>query len=263
MTLLLAMAFVSCSQDTDFEQQAETEKGQLVFTLDAKTDFVVNSRAVNEASYKNVDDYTVVVTDKNGVEQLNCKGADVAANMPLTMPIGSYSVKAYYGTQHAASRDAFYVEGNVYGTIKADQQEAVTVTCTPTCGKVIVEFSEDMATYFSEYQVNFTGTKALDGGSFNWFSTDVAPWYVQLDAAGETLGFTIAVKTHDDYVNSENKEQVNEKTGTFKLERNKAYRMKVSPNYTPTENGSVSIEVTIDESTNDKEVDIEIPVDWL
>ena len=45
--------------------------------------------------------------------------------------------------------------------------------------------------------------------------------------------------------------------------RNKGYKMNINPSYTPSEGGSVSIEITIDESTNDKPVDIEVPVDWI
>jgi hypothetical protein len=39
--------------------------------------------------------------------------------------------------------------------------------------------------------------------------------------------------------------------------------MNISPVYTPTGSGDLSIEVTIDDTTEDKEVDIEVPVTWV
>lgn len=261
--LFSTLMLTSCLEDFDNAKPAEAQQGQLELTLDATTDFVVGTRALNEATYKNVENYTVVVTDKDGVEKLNCKGSEVAANMPLTLPIGSYLVKAFYGTEKPASRDEFYVYGEKKGTIKADQREAVAVTCIPTCGKVVVEFGSDMATYFADYQVTFGGTEALGAQTFAWAKADSEPWYVQLKEDGENIQFTIALTTKEEYVNSDNKEQTTTKTGTFSLSRNKAYRMKVNPSYTPTDKGNVSIEVTIDERTNDQEVEIEVPVDWL
>jgi hypothetical protein len=71
------------------------------------------------------------------------------------------------------------------------------------------------------------------------------------------------VVTKNDYINGDNKDQVTTKSGTFKLSRNKAYKMNISPVYNPTGTGDLSITVTVDDSTNDKEVDIEVPVTWV
>ncbi len=260
---IMGLTFVSCSQDSIEESGKNDKQGVLMLSLDGKTDFVQVTRALNESDYNNVDNYTVVVTDKNGVEQLNCKGSEVAYNMPLKMEIGGYSIKASYGREHAASRSEFYVEGLLTGTIKADQTEEVEIICTPTCGRLIVNFNAEMATYFSDYNVNFTGTEALGSETLSWLKDDVEPWYVKLNEDGETISFTITTATKDEYVNGSNKEQVATKTGTFRLERNKGYKMNINPSYTPSEEGSVDITITIDESTNDKSVDIEVPVDWI
>lgn len=259
---ILGLTFASCSQDPAEGPGVDGKQGVLMLSLNGKTNFVT-TRALNEADYNNVDNYTVVVTDKDGIEQLNCKGSELPYKMPLTMSIGSYSVKAFYGNETAASRNEFYVEGTSTGTIKADQRESISVLCTPTCGRIIVNFNTDMATYFSDYTVSFSGTQALGSETLAWLKDDVEPWYVKLNEGGETVSFTITTVTKDEYVNSGNKEQTATKTGTFRLERNKGYKMNINPSYTPSEEGSVGIEITIDESTNDKPVDIEVPVDWI
>lgn len=261
LALSMLMTLAACSSlDEGLEQ--ETAQGKLELKLTAGTNFS-ETRALNEESYRNTANYTVEVLDKDGTSKLNCKGSELASKMPLTLGIGSYTVKASYGTSHAASRDEFYVEGTAVGTIRADGTEEVSVVCTPTCGRVRVTFDSDMSTYFSDYNVTFSGTQALGTGSVAWAKNDTEPWYLELDEAGETLTFTLTTNTRSEYIHSGNQQETNTKTGTFSLDRNKAYNLNVSPTYNPTGDGTVSIEITIDESTNDIEVPIEVPVEWI
>ena len=53
------------------------------------------------------------------------------------------------------------------------------------------------------------------------------------------------------------------KSGSFTLSRNKAYKLNIKPDYNPTATGDIEIDITIDETTNDKPVDIEVPIEWL
>ena len=265
MVLGTGLLLVSCtSTDEELNQPSETGQGQLTFSLSSGTTFAADAtRAVNEASYENVDNYTVIVTDKEGVEKLNCKGFEVASNMPLTLPIGSFTVKAFYGTESAASRNDFYVLGITEGTIKGAKEENVTVTCTPTCGRIKVAFDEKMDTYFDNYEVTFTGTEALGTNTISWLKDDTEPWYVKLNESEEKLTFTVTTTTKDDFLNKDNKQKVSTKNGSFTLSRNKAYKLNIKPNYTPTATGNIEIDITIDETTNDKPVDIEVPIEWL
>lgn len=259
LAVLLASVLVSCSQDVNFESPSTNAEGLLVLKLKANADFLVNTRAVDESSYENVDNYDVLVLDKDGNTKLSCKGSELASKMPLTMPIGSYTVRASYGTELKASRDGFYVFGETVGTIKSEQREPVTVECIPTCGRISVSFADDMSTYFADYNVVFTGTEALGDETISWLKDDTEPWYVKLNESGETISFTITAEPKDAYVSSNNEP----KTGTFKLSRNKAYKMNIKPTYTSTSTGDLSIEVEIDETTNDIPVDIDVPVTWL
>ena len=62
IVLPVGLMLASCSQSLEIGDQTEGTQGQLSFKLDSKTDFIVNTRALQESSYKNVDNYTVVVT---------------------------------------------------------------------------------------------------------------------------------------------------------------------------------------------------------
>ena len=260
IVFVLGIIQSSCSKVTDFEYQDESKQGTLALKLGANANFA-GTRAVDESVFGNVDNYTVVVTDKDGAEKMNCKGYEIASKMPLTLNIGSYSIKAYYGTEHPASRNGFYVYGELQGTIKANQKEEAQVVCTPTCGRIKVEFDANMANYYSDYNVTFTGTEALGSETISWLKSDTEPWYVLLKEGGEDVSFTITTISKDEYIN--NQQQGATKTGTFKLYRNKGYKMKISANYTPTAVGDIQINITIDESTNDIPVDIEVPIEWI
>ena len=269
LALSLGVLFASCSQSLEVEDQLGSEQGRLNVTLKSGTELFVGTRALNEASYANTDNYTVIVTNKDGQEVVNCSGSELANYMPLTMPIGSYVVKAFYGEELAASRDRFYVYGEEMGSIKAEQEEPVVLTCAPTCGRITVNFAEEMATFYSNYNVVFSGTKAITDhelkydspGFVKWNKDDKAPWYVKLEPNGENVSFELVVTTKDEYINIENSNQVLTKKGTFSLARNKAYKMNVTPSYTA--KGELDFDIKIDESTIDKEYDIEVPVDWI
>ena len=257
--LLFSFAMISCSQGFENEPQVENGYGRLNLKLSSNTAFLDETRAVNEESYKNTDNYTVVVLDNKGNEKMNCKYSEVPGKMPLILPIGSYTVKAFYGTEHDASRNEFYVYGEDQGIIQGDPETvSADIECTPTCGRISVSFSPEMDGYFSDYNVSFSGTVALGENSIKWEKNDTEPWYVKLEQGGEKVSFTITVLAKDEFTAKETT-----KKGTFDLNRNKAYKINVSPVYSGTETGDVSLNITVDETTNDKPVDIEVPVDWL
>lgn len=265
--LVLSMFFTSCSLEADFGKHTETQTGHLVVKNLTANAVYVETRALVESDYKNTDNYSVVVTDVNGEEKLNCKGSELTSMQPLTLPIGNFTVKAFYGKEHAASRDEFYVLGEVVGIIKADQTEAVNVTCSPTCGRIKVNFSSEMQQYFEDYSVDFTGTKALGSNKISWLKNDVEPWYVKLEKVGEEILFEVSARMKDAYVN-EDQQHTTQKSGKFTLARNRAYTLNVNPKYTPGEQPGeeeveLNIEIVIDEGTNDQEYDIEVPVTWI
>lgn len=266
MVLLAGLAMASCSQNDGqdgFDQENKECEVYLSLNLAPGTTFFSSSadastRAVSESAYRNVNNYNVVVLDHNGVEKLNCKASEVASRMPLVMSIGSFAVTASYGTESPASRDAFYVYGHTTGMVKADQSSQVSVVCSPTCGRITVEFSSEMASYFSDYSVTFGGTEALAGGTIQWLKNDTEPWYVQLAEAGERVSFTINLTPKAEY-----KDAAQVKSGTFTLSRNKAYKMNISPVYTASGSGNATLDITVDATTIDKECDIEVPVEWV
>lgn len=241
-------------------------KGTLVLNLNANAEFSSTTRAVNESSYRNTANYEVkVINTANDNVVLQCKGSEFESNLPKTLDIGSYRVEASYGTESSASRNEFKMYGESTVTIKAKDEKSVIVNCAPTCGKVSVSFDAAMANYYDDYNVIFSGTKALGSNSIAWAKADVDPWYLALEEKAETLTYVISLKAKDEYLHQSGDaaESTGTATGTFQLERNKAYKLTIKPNYTPSTNGGLKLGITIDESTNDHEITYEVPVSWI
>ncbi len=265
MGLSVVSLFTSCSErEFDFKpSDGQKEQGSLVLNLNASTDFE-QTRALNEADYKNTQNYDVkVINTANDNVILECKASQLNSNLPKKVDIGSYRIEASYGTERDASRSEFYMFGKAVVTVKAKEEKPVTVNCTPTCGKISVAFDAAMATYYSDYNVTFGGTKKLAGKTISWSKTDSEPWYVALDETAETISYTISLTTKDDYLPQGSTTNTGTATGTFTLERNKAHKLTIKPNYIPTTEGGMKLTITIDDSTNDKEITWEVPVTWI
>ena len=265
----MPFALASCSSEREFDLTPAGGKsqGSLILNLEAKAGFESQTRAVNEASYKNTANYNVkIINESNDNILVDCKASELSTYLPKTVDIGTYTIQATYGKEQAASRDQFYMYGTSTVRVNAKEEKTVNVTCSPTCGKVSVLFDSEMATYYEDYNVTFGGTQALGSNTFAWAKADTEPWYIKLNEGGETVNYTISLTAKEDYMHKGadgSSLTTGVATGSFKLERNKAHKLSIKPNYTPTTNGGMSLSITIDESTNDHEITWDVPVTWI
>ena len=267
LSLALGMGALlsSCSSEAPVDDETTGRKGKVTLRLEPTVTFVTATRAVDESSYQSFGDYSVSIDDNKGNNKFSGTYAELQTRMPMELPIGSYTISAEYGTEHASSRDAFLVKGEDAFTISGDQTTAVTVNCTPTSGKLLVQFDAAMATYYDDYNVDFTGTAALGTSVAHWAKGDAAPYYIALNQSGETVSYTIYLTAKSDYATEKEGQKIVNATvtGSFDLARNETKILKVQPNYTATTDGGLSIVITIDDTTNDKPITIEVPVTWI
>ena len=277
MMMAATLLATSClSEQQNLEPKAEgSQKGKIVLDLTADASFSEQTRvALNEADYRNTANYTVqVISAKTSQTVLQCLGSELNTNLPKEVDAGSYTIKAFYGSEPTSgvSQETFLVIGESNLNLKAKEEKPVTVNCVPTCGKVSVSFDPDMETYYSNYSVDFSGPTALNGQRFTWEKSETAPYYVTLAQNGENVAYAISLTVKDDYAHlDDNGNKLEPKvmlvSNSFNLQRNKAVKLTVKPNYTPATpetEGQLSITITIDESTNDKEVTFEVPIDWI
>ena len=270
MMLGATLTTACVSEDYDLapgQTQTAAKKGRLSVSLSSEASFDVATRALTEATYRNTNNYTVQLVNSSTQDVLmECKGSELSQNLPKELEIGSYEVKAFYGTESDASRNDFRVEGSKSFTIAAEQTTSVTVDCAPTCGKISVAFDAEMATYYDDYNVTFGGTAALGAKTIAWAKADTEPWYVALGTTAETVTYTVALTAKEAYAIKDaegNKQRTGTAVGTFQLERNKAQKLTVKPNYVAPSEGGLTITITIDDTTNDRPVTIEVPVSWI
>lgn len=268
VSLGAVMALSSCmSEDPGFDFGVGSDKvyGTLnLGTLTVDSEFDPLTRALSEADYRNTGNYTVRVVDmKSGSDVMEFAYASMNDYLPKALEIGSYTIIASYGAEHPFSRDEFLVTGETTVTVNANTEQTVSVSCSPTCGKLSVDFDAAMATYFDDYSVTYAGTQAMGSQTCTWAKADTAPWYVALAANGETVNYTIKMTAKADYLPEGSTTNTAEVTGTIQLLRNKAHKLTIAPNYKPSTEGGISLTITIDESTNDKEITWEVPVTWI
>ena len=252
--LLAVLTLSSCSsEDNEFIVPEET--GAISLNVSTGANFkVLGSRVLNEEDYKNVNNYKVVISDNNGPVKEYASVTEVPASIELKN--GSYTVTASYGKEYAKSRDEFYSVGSEVVTVQGEPKQ-VSLVCQPTCGKVKVNFHQDMATYFDDYNVEYT-TEALGTADHAlWAKNDVDPWYLLINPKGEEVKATITLTPKSQYATSAAKV-----VKTHVLKPNFGWTLNVSPRYSSSD-GTLGITITIDETTNDIEQEIIVPSEWI
>lgn len=255
---MLAMgAFTaSCSSDEEAVQDAAEGKGFVKLALNVGADF--QSRAITESDYTNLANYTVqILKDGKVVEGCEWTGTTIPQEL-IELDNGSYTVLAFTGEAYkgvGATTEGMYVEGTAGFSVNSDQTATAEVNCTPQCARATVNFDAAMTDYFQDYYVVFSGTEALGQSSYTWakdHGTD--PVYMAVDGT-ETLTATIKLVDKTGKV-------ATDIVKTKQVSAAKAWKLNIAP-VVEEATGSVGITVEIDNSTNDIEVDIEIPSDWL
>ena len=263
---LLATSCISEEQNLAPSEQTKST-AEIVLNLSADAQFGEQTRALNEESYRNTFAYTVRLLQDGKVLQ-TWTGPQSTLNKEIEIgPNNYYTVEAYYGTEYPASRNDFYVYGRTSFELKAKEQKSVNVPCYPTCGKLSVKFDEAMATYYDDYSVTYGGTQALGNEHIVWAKGDSEPWYVKLNSAGEKITYQINLTAKEEYahVNADGSKQA---TGSYTgeitlLKPNQAHKLTVKPKYMSDGVGTFTLDITIDETTNNIEKNWTVPVEWL
>lgn len=244
---LCGWMLTACSSEEDSLQIPEG-KGYVKLSLTTNTGF--QTKAMDESYYTKENNYTVQILSKeDGSTVKNWKYAEIPEDL-IELANGSYVLKAFCGEDKNASTTSMYVEGTSDFDINGDQKE-VSVTCAPVCARVTI-VGEGMDEQFSDWYA-MIGTKALDSDKYKYSKEDNDPVYLKVEK-GESISvdFTFTPK-------SGSKNTTVSKTYT--VNPNEALKITLKP--AASENGNLGITITIDGSTNDETINIEIPADWV
>lgn len=191
----------------------------------------------------NVGDFTIALMDGNVVKTSWDKFSEYPKYAVL--PVGTYTLKAYYGSSDKEGFESPYYEGTQEITIEDDATVEANITCYLTNVKVSVEYTDAFKKYFSDYST----TVQSAGGSPVVFSKD------EVRAAYVKPG-VITV-----YANVEKQNGQSAKLNILDIDEAKArefYRLKLD-----IDAGSATLKISFDDTTVEKPIEINVSDDIL
>lgn len=246
-------ALTACSADEPTEQLLGEGKGAVRIALEADAGFEeVGTKALDESKYRDTDLYTVQILQGEAIVK-EYTGATIPDEL-IELTNGSYTVKAFYGEDKAVSTSSMYVEGTEGFDVQSNQVANVEVSCAPVCAKVTLTFDADMGKYFSDWETLFK-TVAMEEETYIHPKSNTDPIYLKVNKNEQ-----VAVSFHLTDKNDESK--ITKIDKPYTMNPNEALNISIKPSPTSS-TGNLGITITIDGSTNDETINIEIPSDWI
>ncbi|WP_455592132.1 DUF4493 domain-containing protein [Bacteroides sp.] len=253
--VILILGIASCDSSNDVLSHGV---GTLSVGLSATPSFSSKTRAINEDEYRNADNYTVEIQEVGGDMLYN----DLYRNMPMSFDVEAgktYTVKAFYGENVDAGFDKLYMEGNQQFTISNGEQKNLVLSCRPANVKVTVEYTDDFLKYYSDCTVSLQTSHIVVPFVMNMNADANKEAYLKADATGETI--TILVDGFKD--KSGNLVDMGGALTTTKNVTPKTHvTITVGPEVITVGTGEASFDVSVDTSTEDKDINIEIPEEY-
>lgn len=256
---ILSLVFTSCMSDNQI-----TPTGSMSLTsLDADTTslHIGNNGKVTRtslsdelSSFLDVSDYTVQILDEAEKVVDEYKRYE---SMPSTieLPEGSFILKAFKGSDKAASFENPYFEGRTSFVVRDQMNTSVGVTCTLANARVTIESTPDFDKIYSDYTVDFSTDYIEEedsvNGSFTVNKGEERPLYLRTGQDGTDVGITVYVKKPEEteftafYVSE-----------PLKLEPRQSVRVLLSLSET---NQGIGIDVMLDDTLTKLSITTEIP----
>lgn len=191
----------------------------------------------------NVGDFTIALMDGNVVKTSWDKFSEYPKYAVL--PVGTYTLKAYYGSSDKEGFESPYYEGTQEITIEDDVTVEANITCYLTNVKVSVEYTDAFKKYFSDYS---TTVQSAGGSPVVFSKNEVRAAYVKPGV--------ITV-----YANVEKQNGQSAKLNILDIDAAKArefYRLKLD-----IDAGSATLKISFDDTTVEKPIEINVSDDIL
>lgn len=216
---------------------------------------VTRSSSSDEFSaFLDVSDYTVQILDEAEKVVDEYKRYE---SMPSTieLPEGSFILKAFKGSDKAASFENPYFEGRTSFVVRDQMNTSVGVTCTLANARVTIESTPDFDKIYSDYIVDFSTDYIEEedsvNGSFAVSKGEERPLYLRTGQDGTDVGITVYVKKPGEteftafYVSD-----------PLKLEPRQSVRVLLSLSET---NQGIGIDIMLDDTLTKLSITTEIP----
>lgn len=254
--VLLLVTIVLVSACESEQRRSNKATGMLSLLLAASRDVINTTTRTEKGSSgsegdntenddlaPNVGDFTIALMDGSVVKTSWDKFSEYPKYAVL--PVGTYILKAYYGSSDKEGFDSPYYEGTQEITIEDDATVEANITCYLTNVKVAVEYTDAFKKYFSDYS---TTIQSASGSPVVFSKDEVRAAYVKPGA--------ITV-----YANVQKQNGQSAKLNILDIDEAKArefYRLKLD-----IDAGSAILKISFDNTTVEKPIEINVSDDIL
>ena len=251
--LLVAIVLSACESE---QRRSNTATGMLALHLAASPDVINTTTRVEEGSGDKVEnteedelvpdvgDFTIALMDGKVVKTSWDKFSEYPKYAVL--PVGAYTLKAYYGSEDKEGFDLPYYEGTQEVTIEDDETIEANITCYLTNVKVSVECTDAFKKYFSDYS---TTVQSSGGNPVVFAKGEMRAAYIKPGAV--TVYASVKKQNSNQFV----------RLNVLDIEEAKArefYRLKLD-----IDAGSATLKISFDNTTVDQPVEINVSDDVL
>ena len=253
-TIILPALLMSGALLAGCSQQEETapQSGTVELNLRAETGF--KTRAIDEAAYTDINNYTVkLVNKRTGATVNEAKYSD----WDLAYQVDSnteYIISASYGQEVAASYDQLLCYGEETFSVLPGTKKTISFTAKPRAAKVSVSYSSDFTSYYKDCEV---GVKTQHMTSPEVINIEKKDQDLYLKA-GENENVELTFKVIDKQGNV-----VEAKGGvkTATVNPQTWLHVTVKPNVQQIEGGKFGITVIVNDEVTEEVFDFNVPND--
>ena len=224
LLILPVFLFFACSKK---ESLPEKETGYLILNV---------SQGVSTKTGIEIEDFTLRIRENNvGILE------EIIKELPeqISLPVGTYTVEAYSAEFSEPRFDMPVYSGVTTVEIVAGAAKEASLICSQSNAGIKVVWSDDFPVLYGSYRAEITG----DAGYLNYMHNETRTGYF--------LPGTVSISIHADglIING----------GTITLAAKDMVTVSLRPKYSPS--GNMYIEMSIDETVNEREVEITVDPD--
>lgn len=251
--LLVAIVLSACESE---QRRSNTATGMLALHLAASPDVINTTTRVGEGSGDKVEtteedelvpdigDFTIALMDGKVVKASWDKFSEYPKYAVL--PVGTYTLKAYYGNVDKEGFESPYYEGTQEVTIEDDETIEVDITCYLTNVKVAIECTDAFKKYFSDYS---TTVQSRGGNPVVFAKDEMRAAYIKPGAV--TVYANVKKQNSNQFVRLNVLDIDEAKSREF-------YRLKLD-----VDAGSAILKISFDNTTVDQPIEINVSDDVL
>ena len=186
-SILMLLGFLALSLSGCEEDRKSGAAGRLSLRLSADgavTD--VTTRSGNE-DIPDVKDFSMTMLQGDKVQASWDKLADYDED--TTFPVGTYTMKAFYGDMENEGFASPYYEGSTDVVIQSGATTEVEATCKLANTKITIEYTDDFKSYFKTYS---SKVKSELGSEVTFASTETRAAYIKPGRVSVKVTFTKA-----------------------------------------------------------------------